>query len=188
MNRKYVVLAAAAVMICLSTVYVYGHGSDGTYQIKDGIGYYKNNSGRFEMKISYDPAANAYIIDMTAKAKGWLAVGFGRTTIMRNAEMFLGYVFDGKGYLSHEYGVGPVTHKPIRELEPSAKNDLITLVSAKEENGITEIVVKRPVVPPGKYYKEFKKGKKMEFMYAISNKDDRFTQHAERGAIDIVLP
>ncbi|OGS21311.1 MAG: hypothetical protein A3J83_02265 [Elusimicrobia bacterium RIFOXYA2_FULL_40_6] len=188
MKKKYVVLSIAIALISLYAAYFYGHGNDGTYKIKDGAGYYRNNSGRFEMKISYDTAGKAYIIDMTAKANGWISVGFGRTKMMKDAEIFMGYVKDGKGYLSHEYGVGVVKHKPIKELDSSIKNDLITIVSAKEENGITKIVVKRPIEAAGKYYKKFESGKKMEFMYGISNKDDITVKHAERGAFDIVLP
>ena len=106
MKRKLIVLSVITVFVVLYATNFYGHGKDGKYEIREGVGYYKNNSGRFEMKISYDASGKAYIIDMTAKAKGWIAVGFGRTKVMKDAEIFLGYVKDGKGYLSHEYGVG----------------------------------------------------------------------------------
>lgn len=102
--------------------------------------------------------------------------------------MILGYVKDGKGIFTHDFGVAQVRHVPISTLDSVMQMPMLTLVSAEEKDGVTTMVFNRPSTLTGKYFKHFARGEKMEVMYGISALDDLTSKHAECGAADIVLP
>jgi hypothetical protein len=167
---------------------VFAHGNDGKAVLIGDTLYYTNNSRHFSMSIRHETNGTGYVITLRAKTKGWLAAGFERTVIMKDAEIILGYVKNGQGFFTHDFGVGQVWHAPISSLDPVMQMPMLTLISSEEKNGITTLVFNRPSTLSGKYFKEFYRGKKMEFMYAIGSQDESGTKHAERGAADIVLP
>jgi hypothetical protein len=166
----------------------FAHGDDGTYQIKDGIGYYKNKKGNFEMQIHLDTNSNAYIITMSGKAKGYLGIGFGRTVKMKDAELIMGYVSNNTAYLGHYYGVDRTKAKPIQELDKSVTKEVLRVISAENTNGVSTITFSRPALLEGTYYKKFVSGEKIEFIYSLGKVNDFNTHHAERGGADIVIP
>lgn len=188
MKKKFSGIILLHLLILVPTTTVFAHGNDGKSVLDGDTLYYTNKTRHFSMTIEHKSNSSEYIITLKAKAKGWIAVGFGRTVIMKDAEMILGYIKNGECVYSHDFGVSQIKHVPISTLDPILQTPMLTLISAEEKDGVTTIVFSRPSTLKGKYYKEFARGKKMEFMYALSAQDDGVSKHAERGAIDIVLP
>ena len=155
------------------------------YFIKNGIGYFINKYDNFFMKIYFDKNENGYIIEMKGKTEGWVAVGFGQTKYMKNAEIIIGYIKDGKTFLEHHFATGNFKHESFEKLGVDDKS--LELIDGYEKNGYTVIKFERKLGLNNKYLKELKSGEKMKFMYAFGRTDNIRTIHKERGTMEIVL-
>lgn len=160
----------------------------GSYQIKNDIGIFKSKSENFEMTIKKDNSLKAYLIEMKGKTTGWVAVGFGQTKAMKNAEMILGYIKDNKPYLSHEFGTGSYSHELIANLSKTSNDNSIKLLETKEQNDWTYFKFLRFINVSGEQLKSFQSGDIINFMYALSPKKNPEKKHKERGYLQIKLP
>ena len=75
-------------------------------------------------------------IRLKAPAAGWLAVGFNPVRGMQGANMIIGYVKDGRVYISDEFGTGLIKHSPDEAI--GGRNDVQNAFGT-ESNGVTEI-------------------------------------------------
>ena len=73
---------------------------------------------------------------MSAKTKGWVAVGFNPSKKMKDANFILGYVKDGKGIVVDHFGDKATGH--VEDKKKGGSDD-VTLVSGTEEGGVTTI-------------------------------------------------
>lgn len=159
-----------------------------TYEIKDNIGYFKSRTGNFEMKIECSAIEQGYKIEMKGNTAGWVSIGFGRTRDMKDAEIIMGFVKLGKGYLTHHYGTALYQHKPIKEMQRTLRKRVIKLLHGHEKDGITTIKFIRLIDIEGKYYKNLERGQVIELMYALGINDKTKRRHKERGFLKIKLP
>ena len=90
--------------------------------------------------------------------------------------------------LNHEYATGFVKHVPVSTLIPSSDTGTVKLISGGEKDKTTVIKFSRPASLKGAYYKQFKSGAKMDFIYATGITDDVKTKHSMRGEGEIVIP
>ena len=153
-----------------------------------GAGAFQTESGNFKFKMSYDKKGNAWIFEVSARTEGWIALGFGQTKIMKDAEIIIGCVKDGKAELSHHFATGFVKHVPLGTLDPAADTDAVTVISGGEKDKTTVIKFSRKASLKGDYYKQFKSGAKMAFIYATGKTDDIKTKHSMRGSGEIIIP
>lgn len=160
----------------------------GTYQIINNVGSFKSKSGNFEMTIKKADLQKAYLIEMKGKTKGWIAVGFGRTEVMKDAEIMLGYIKDNVPFLTHQFGTSYYSHEPIDNLNKGSKDNSIKLIEAKEKDEWTYFKFFRFINANGEQLKSFKAGDVINFMYALSPKKDPEVKHKEKGYLQIKLP
>ncbi|MBU1076674.1 MAG: hypothetical protein KKH98_05235 [Spirochaetes bacterium] len=160
----------------------------GQYIIENKKGVYKNKSGDFQMSIQYDEKKDLCIIEVKGKTEGWVAVGFGQTKMMKDAEIIIGYVKEGKPALFHHYATGWVKHEPIEKLDKNAQKDTLKVIKAEEKDGWTTITFSRPVGLKGDYFKDLRSGKMINFMYSLGKDDSLMKKHFRRGEIKIKLP
>ncbi|THB78354.1 MAG: DOMON domain-containing protein [Desulfobulbaceae bacterium] len=73
---------------------------------------------------------------MSAKTKGWVAVGFNPSSKMKDANFILGYVKNGKAKVVDHFGDRSVGHS--EDTKKGGTED-VTLVSGSEEKKITTI-------------------------------------------------
>jgi hypothetical protein len=80
---------------------------------------------------------------MRGKTEGWISLGFNPSVAMKDADMAIGWVEGGEGYLLDCYSTGETgPHPPDTELEGT---DDMTLVDFSESNGWTSITFSRPL-------------------------------------------
>jgi|WetSurMetagenome_2_1015567.scaffolds.fasta_scaffold00110_34 hypothetical protein len=74
--------------------------------------------------------------------KGWLAVGFNPTSMMKNANIIMGALVDGKTVSSDEFGVSDVSHKPDTLI--GGKDD-IAAAECTQTGGVTTFAFTIPL-------------------------------------------
>lgn len=79
---------------------------------------------------------------MTAKTKGWVAVGFNASKKMKDANFILGYVKNGEAKITDHYGDKATGHS--EDTKKGGTSD-VTLVSGSEEKGYTTIEFTLPM-------------------------------------------
>ena len=79
---------------------------------------------------------------MSAKTKGWVAVGFNPSKKMKDANFILGYVKGGKGKVADHFGDKATGH--VADKKKGGSED-VTLVSGTEEGGVTTIEFTMPM-------------------------------------------
>jgi hypothetical protein len=75
-------------------------------------------------------------VKLVAKTTGWVGIGFNPTESMKDANLILGYVKNGKAKTTDEYGISINKHQADSKIG-GQKN--VSNVAGKEENGTTEI-------------------------------------------------
>ena len=149
--------------------------------LADGVitdGEYSRVQSFGDYEIHWTGDGNYIYIGMKAKTSGWLAVGTQPGTTMKDADMVLGFVSDGKAtvydfYCTGDYG----PHPPDTEL--GGTNDILEL-GGKEVGGYTTIEFKRLLDTGDKYDRPFSVGtNKIIWSYGL---DDQSTiKHVNRG-------
>jgi len=79
---------------------------------------------------------------MSAKTKGWVAVGFNPSEKMKGANFIIGFVKDGKAEITDHYGKSAVAH--AADTKNGGSED-VTLVGGVEEKGVTTIEFSLPI-------------------------------------------
>ncbi len=85
---------------------------------------------------------------VSAKTKGWVAVGFNPSQKMKDANYIIGYVKDGQAEVADHFGDKATGHKPDDELGGSSD---VTLVGGTEDGGVTTIEFTMPLNSGDKY-------------------------------------
>lgn len=79
---------------------------------------------------------------MSAKTKGWVAVGFNPSEKMKGANFIIGFVKNGKAEITDHYGKSAVAHAADTTNDGSED---VTLVGGSEEKGVTTIEFSMPI-------------------------------------------
>ncbi len=120
------------------------------------------------VKATYQVSGDRLIINLSAKTTGWVAIGFGATKYMKDADIIMGYInTDGKLVVSNEYGDGFFSHKSVESLGGKSN---IKVISGNLKEGWTTMAFSIPLNPKDtKYAKSFKAGDKMKVLIAYSS-------------------
>ncbi|OHD53414.1 MAG: hypothetical protein A2014_03990 [Spirochaetes bacterium GWF1_49_6] len=73
---------------------------------------------------------------LKGKSTGWIALMVDPKNKMKDGDIYIGYVKDGKAYMQDEFGVQPWKHQPDTEL---GGKDQILSCEGTEKDGFTEI-------------------------------------------------
>lgn len=104
-----------------------------------------------------------------------MAIGFEPSQAMKDADMIIGWVKDGKATVVDAYSKGLYgPHPPDEDLGGS--NDILEY-AGREENGYTVIEFKRKLDTGDKYDKALTPRQKVKFIFAMSNRDDFTAMH-----------
>ncbi len=115
-------------------------------------------------------------VELSAPASGWVAVGFGATSAMKNANIIIGYVSNDQTFIRDDFGVSSSSHKADTDLGGS--NDIIEY-SGTEANGTTTIKFKIPANSGDQYDVAITKGKNYKIIMGYSNSDDFTSFHTK---------
>jgi hypothetical protein len=153
----------------------------------DGIitdGEYGGAATFGDYEIHWTSDGNYIYIGMKAKTSGWLAVGTQPGTTMKDADLVMGFVSDGKATVYDLYSTGDFgPHPPDTEL--GGTNDIIEF-GGKEMGGYTTIEFKRLLDTGDKYDRLFSVGANT-IMWSYGSDDQSTIKHVNRGLGEIDL-
>ena len=145
--------------------------SDGEYTGKQTY-----DNGNYE--ISWYSDEKDMIIGVKAKTKGFIAMAVQPNKAMKDADIIIGYVKDGKVSIDDEFSTGNFgPHSP--DVDLGGKND-ITVFGGKEDGEYTVIEFKRSLDTKDKYDNSLKPGSN-QILWAYGEADDFSLKHSSRG-------
>lgn len=95
-----------------------------------------------QMSFSWKVNADSLNVRLSAPTTGWVAVGFNPTDMMKDANIIIGCVKEGKVELSDDFGSGPTMHMPD-DKRGGANN--VTLVGGNETGNTTTLEFSIPL-------------------------------------------
>lgn len=75
-------------------------------------------------------------ISISAPTTGWVSVGFEPSRVMKDADIYIGYIQDGEVFLRDDFGTGNTSHAPDTSLGGESS---FTSLTGTEANGVTGI-------------------------------------------------
>lgn len=112
-------------------------------------------SAEYEHELTAKGTTFAWKVDgdtlhakMSAKTKGWVAVGFNPSKKMKDANYILGYVKDGEAKVVDHFGDKNTGHSSDEKLGGTSD---VTLVGGSEDGGVTTIEFTIPMNSSDKY-------------------------------------
>uniref|UniRef100_A0A1I7VHX5 DOMON domain-containing protein n=1 Tax=Loa loa TaxID=7209 RepID=A0A1I7VHX5_LOALO len=94
-------------------------------------------------KWEYSAARKDVKFEITSKELGrWTGIGFSRDGQMANSDMYTGWVFDGKAYVTDRFAYG----RQLPAIDPADRQDIYE-ITGKAEDDIQTITFRRKVLP-----------------------------------------
>ncbi len=170
MNLKKVISSAIIFMLLSFPVFSADEGGDSLS--------YKGLDVKWTIEDGY------IVFDLTAKATGWISIGFEPTSMMKDADIIIGYVKDGILVIEDQFGTSFTSHKS--DISLGGTDDIVPL-SGSEVDGTTNIKFKKPMKSQDKFDKSLNVGKAYKFIVAYSNRDDFKSMHVFKKTSLITL-
>lgn len=122
-----------------------------------------------DLKINWKNDAQFLYMALAGNTSGWLSVGFEPEEWMKNADMIVGSVDNGKAVVLDEFCTGNYgPHVPDTSL---GGTDDILEYGGREQNGQTVIEFKRKMDTGDKFDKAFVPGQKVSIIWAMADTD-----------------
>lgn len=137
------------------------------------------------MKFSYEVVSNEVIFTLEAPTKGWIAIGWGATSKMKDADYLIGYVTNGNvGVLEDHFGVSVIGHRRDREL---GGTDDFRLIDAREKDGVTRMVFARLMSVKDSFDVPIVLDKPLDIILAYGNFDNTTSKHVVVSRVKITI-
>lgn len=147
----------------------------------DGVietGEYSGSNSYGEYQIFWRSDEQFIYIGITAKTDGWVAMAIQPGRRMKNADMIIGLVKDGKADVRDHYCVDDFGSHP-EDVTLGGTDDILAF-GGKEEAGFTTIEFKRLFNTEDKYDVSITKGTN-QILWAFGSSDDTTVKHFTRG-------
>jgi hypothetical protein len=155
--------------------------------IADGVitsGEYSRSNSYGDYEISWRSDDKYLYIGMSARTAGWVAVAFQPGSRMKNADMVLGWVKDGKAEIQDLFSTGDFGPHQL-DTELGGTNDILAY-GGKEEGGTTTLEFKRLLITNDKFDIPVTNGVN-KIIWAFGANDNSDLKHASRGYGEINL-
>ncbi|MFT5699104.1 MAG: hypothetical protein ACI8ZB_001961 [Desulforhopalus sp.] len=97
---------------------------------------YQHSLTEKKITFAWSVAGDQLAVKLSAPTTSWVAVGFNPSKKMKDANIIIGYVKEGKVKISDEFGTAATQHKSDKKV---GGIDQVTVVSGTEEGGVTTI-------------------------------------------------
>ncbi len=123
---------------------------------------------------------------LSAPTTGWVSVGFEPSQVMKDADIYIGYVENGTVLLRDDFGTGNTSHAPDTSLGGASS---YTGLSGTESGGVTEISFMIARNPGDPYDKVLTAGGTYKVLvgYGPDDADDFTTYHSWVKSVDLTL-
>jgi hypothetical protein len=145
---------------------------------------YQQSKPYADYTISWSNDAEYVYIGMKAKTAGWVAVGFGAETLMKNADIIEGSVKDGNLTIADMFSTGEFGPHPP-DIQSGGTDDILAS-AGKAENGYTTVEFKRKLDTGDKFDRPLVKGIN-KIIWAYANEPVLTIKHSSRGSGEIEL-
>lgn len=137
-----------------------------------------------EYRVTQD--AQNLEVKLTAPTTGWIAVGFNPTSVMRNANIIIGFVGGAVSTIRDDWGVSNTSHTADVGLGGSSD---VTLVTGSETDGSTMLHFTLPLDSGDQYDRPLQVGQSYPVILArgANNADNFSGMHADAGNATITL-
>ncbi len=105
-------------------------------------GEYQHTLDVEKMKFSWSVDGEKLLVKLSAPTKGWLGIGFNPSSVMKDADLILGYVKDGQVTLSDDFGTSATKHVPD---DKAGGHSDVTVIGGTEEGNTTTIEFSIPL-------------------------------------------
>lgn len=95
-----------------------------------------------KMTFDWSIEGNTLTIKLSAPTTGWIGIGFHPTDMMKDANIVIGYVKDGKVEISDEFGHQPTQHGSDTQ---RGGTDNVTVVGGSESGNTTTLEFSIPL-------------------------------------------
>jgi hypothetical protein len=153
----------------------------------DGViqpGEYAGMQSYTDCELSWLSDGQYIYIGMKAKTTGWVAMAIQPGSRMKNADIVLGFVKDGKATVYDQFSDVDFGPHP-QDTELGGTNDILEF-AGKEEGGYTTIEFKRKLDTGDKYDNPLAKGKN-QILWSYGPDDTATSKHVNRGYGEITL-
>lgn len=120
----------------------------------------------------------------TAKTTGWLAIGFEPTQVMKNADIKIAYVDNGKLVIEDHFAHGFTSHKKDQDLGGEYN---LTAIEGYEKGGKTTIIFRMPLISGDKYDASLEERGTYKVIFATGRKDNFRSIHNWRSLENITF-
>ena len=177
----------ASLMLVISAAVAIAGGGRETIEIPGLDGYTRIADKKLSYDFQWQIDGSNLNVQIAAPTTGWLAVGFDPSDKMRDANILIGYVADGRAFLRDDFGVGPVKHGP--DTGQGGTEDFSNL-EGEETGGVTVLRFTIPLDSGDANDKKLEEGRtyKVIYSYGANGKDDFGTYHTKsRGSFELTL-
>ncbi len=121
---------------------------------------------------------------VSAPTDGWVAVGFDPTSLMKDANIIIGFVRDGAPEIRDDFGSWYNSHDP--DESQGGSNDVI-IRGGSESGKKTELAFALPLDSGDPNDRTLVEGKTYTVILAYGTVDDFTTRHKKRTRVEITL-
>ena len=154
----------------------------GPKQSVNKMGYNEITKSKITLEWKVD-GPNLEVI-LTAPTKGWVAVAFDPSSMMKDANFIIGYVDGDEVVVRDDFGTYFTAHAPDDSLGGSTDVKVIEGNETKKETMISFII---PLNSGDEYDKVLEEGVTHLVLIAFSDKDDFTVRHRKRVKVKITL-
>jgi hypothetical protein len=196
LRMKYLV-ALIGITAALSVIFlgIFGCSSNGSTPVDgepvpfraDGVissGEYDHQQKYGDYELFWRSNNTTISIGMKAKATGFVAVAVQPGTLMKDADIILGMVEDGKTEIHDMYSTGDFGPHP-EDITLGGTND-ISVFGGTEEGGYTIIEFQRNLITNDEYDHPITSGV-TKIIWAYGQSDQVQIQHSTRGYGEIII-
>ena len=123
-------------------------------------------------------------IILSAPTTGWVAIGFDPSRMMKDADILIGYVKDGKVFMEDHFGAGYTKHKLDTDL---GGTEDITIIDGYEIEKKTTLKFSIPLNSGDSFDSKLEKGEEYKVIFAYGKKDNFTSYHKVRASMTITL-
>lgn len=146
---------------------------------------YQHTLDADKMQFSWSVDEDNIYVEISAKTKSWVGIGFDPEKAMQGADIVIGYVKKGKVKIEDHYGNRKTGHQKDTKL--GGTND-VKESSGSEEGGVTTISFTLPLKTEDKWDKPLDPSKSVKIMLAHGKgRDSLKSAHPFRALYEVNL-
>lgn len=186
MTKIPFVLAASLALTALVMVTAVSQDDDKSEAVEPAVtsdGY--KMVERIEMSVRWKVVGDELDIILTSPTEGWLAIGFDPTSVMQNADIYIGYIDeDGTATVRDDYGTWYTSHEADASL---GGTNHATMVEGSESEDGSRLHFRIPLKSGDQYDNPLSPGSEHVMMLAYAAEDDIGKRHRNRTAFTVEL-